>query len=364
MFSKNPLHNQSLSVTITLNFPGREHISVLSLIFILTIFSPFNFVGLARAYDKNMSDCVQIKDAIERLQCYDELGEHGEKKEDVSELQEGDTVAPETESSSYLSKLWELDKESRRGKYALTPYRSNYILPFSYVKSPNEETFQEASPDKELKNAEIKLQLSFKIKLWQDIFRQNMDLWFGYTQLSLWQFYNFEDSSPFRETNYEPELLLNFRTNYNLVGLRGLRGRYINVGINHQSNGRSEPLSRSWNRIVANFGIERDNLVLILNTWLRIPEDDEDDDNPDIDEYLGYGQIWLYYLWHDHRFGVMFRNNLRWNDNRSTYQIEWSIPLVKHVSGYIQYFNGYGESLVDYNARINRIGVGFIVKDW
>jgi phospholipase A1 len=183
----------------------------------------------------------------------------------------------------------------------------------------------------------------------------------GYTQRSFWQLYDFADSSPFRETDFEPELLLNFRTDYRLLGLRG---RFINVGFNHQSNGRSEPLSRSWNRVVANFGFERDSLVFLLNVWYRIPEDEADDDNPNIEDYLGYGQLNAFYLWHGHRFGLLFRNNLRFDDNRSGLQLSWSFPLLARVSGYVQYFHGYGESLLDYNASANRIGIGFLLKEW
>ena len=94
------------------------------------------------------------------------------------------------------------------------------------------------------------------MKLWEDILGTNMDLWAAYTQLSFWQVYNTEFSSPFRETNYEPEILLNYRTD---TDLWGLRSRFIQVGLNHQSNGRGRPLSRSWNRFMANFGFERDD---------------------------------------------------------------------------------------------------------
>ena len=188
-----------------------------------------------------------------------------------------------------------------------------------------------------------------------------MDLWIAYTQLSFWQLYNTDDSSPFRETNYEPEILLNFRTDYKLLGLRG---RFINIGFNHQSNGRSEPRSRSWNRVVANFGFERDRFVFILNTWYRIPEDEADDDNPNIEDFLGYGQLNFFYIWKKNRFGLFLRNNLDFDDNKGALQLEWSFPLFRQVYGYIQYFTGYGESLLDYDASINRIGIGFILKDW
>jgi phospholipase A1 len=247
------------------------------------------------------------------------------------------------------------------GRFPISPYRSNYILPYTYNASPNYEAVREADPGKDLKYEEVAFQLSFKIKLWTDILDQKADLWVAYTQRSFWQFYNFEDSSPFRETNYEPELLLNLRTDYPLLGLRG---RFINVGLNHQSNGQSEPLSRSWNRIVANAGLERGNFSLLLKGWYRIPENAADDDNPDIEDYLGYGEIWAYYFWKGNRFGIMLRNNLDFQTNLGAVQLEWSFPILERVSGYLQYYNGYGESLLDYNHQVNRIGIGFILKEW
>ncbi len=310
---------------------------------------------------RTLEDCARIEDAAERLKCYDELA--GRKPPAPAEEAKPIAKAPpvEPEETTYLERLWDLDKKSRKERYTVRFHRSNYILPYTYVEHPNEETVRQAEVTEELKNAEIKFQLSFKVKLMQDILGTNMDLWFGYTQKSFWQFYDFEDSSPFRETDYEPELLLNFRTSYDFLGLKG---RFINIGVNHQSNGQSEPLSRSWNRVVANFGFERENFVLLLNTWLRIPEDSDDDDNPDIEEYLGYGELWGYYFWKQNRFGLMLRNNFRFDDNRCAVQLEWAFPLMERVSGYIQYFHGYGESLLDYNHNINRIGIGFILKDW
>ncbi len=316
--------------------------------------------ALASDLSQGTNKCAKIADDADRLKCFDELSAVSlEEGRQVKE--EHDAEPTEKKALSYLSRLWELDKESRHRKFPITPYRSSYILPVTYNSSPNQRPIQEADPDKEVKDYEVKFQISFKIKLWQDVLDKDMDLWVGYTQRCFWQLYNFSDSSPFRETNYEPELLLNFRTDYHLFGLRG---RYLNIGFNHQSNGRAEPLSRSWNRLVANFGFERDNFIFILNTWYRIPENETDDDNPNIEDYLGYGQINVFYLWHAHRFGLFIRNNLDVHDNNGAFQLEWSFPLLTSVSGYIQYFNGYGESLLDYNADASRIGVGFILKDW
>ena len=310
---------------------------------------------------QDMAECAKIENDAERLKCYDRLT--GRKSQDMTPVKESAERAAEAkgEKASYFSRLWELDEETLRGKYAIKLHRSTYVLPFTYNASPNVDAVREADPDKDLKHAEFNFQLSLKVKLWQDILGQNMDLWFGYTQRSFWQFYNFADSSPFRETNYEPELLLNFRTHYHILGLKG---RFINVGLNHQSNGQSDPLSRSWNRAVANFGFERGPFSFLLKGWYRIPESAEDDDNPKIEKYLGYGEVWAYYFLKNHRLGLMLRNNLDFHKNRGALQLEWSFPLFEQVGGYLQYYSGYGESLLDYNHSVNRIGIGLILLDW
>jgi phospholipase A1 len=272
------------------------------------------------------------------------------------------------EGPSFFTHLWQLDRKTRAGRPAVTFHRTNYILVFSYNGSPNQDPWQALDPPQELVKPEATFQLSFKAKVWQDVFDTDTDLWVAYTQRSFWQVYNFDESSPFRETNYEPELLLNFRTRFSLLGLTG---RFIQIGLNHQSNGQTEPLSRSWNRVVANLGLERGRFSLLVKGWYRLPETAEEDDNPGMYDYLGYGEIWGYYLWNGHRAAVMLRDNLDFDHNRGAIQLEWSFPLFKpsphtptQVGGYVQWFLGYGESLLDYDHRVNRIGVGIAIAEW
>ncbi len=313
----------------------------------LVLLLPVSAGGAAEVSPRDgINGCASIPDAGDRLACYDRLS---------------GGVPGQCEAPSRLSRLWELDEESRRARFAITPYRSSYILPYAYNGTPNEAPVREADPGRTVQKQEVKFQISFKTKLWQDVLGRGLDLWAGYTQVSFWQFYNFDQSAPFRETDYEPEVLLNVRTDY---GFLGFRGRYVNAGLNHQSNGRAEPLSRSWNRAVANAGFEKDNVVVVLNGWYRIPEDESEDDNPGIERFLGYGQVNVDYFWRGHRFGLFLRNNTRWRGNKGAVQIEWSFPLIRRVNGYVQYFNGYGESLLDYNASANRIGIGFLLKEW
>ena len=203
--------------------------------------------------------------------------------------------------------------------------------------------------------------MSFKIPLADNFLSDKSKLWFAYTQVAFWQLYNFEFSAPFRETNYEPELILSTETDFKIFSFTN---SYINLALNHQSNGRAEPLSRSWNRITANFILEKDNLLLSFKPWYRIPEDDDDDNNPDIEKYLGYADYAAIYKYKNHLTTVLLRNNLRSDDNRTSIELTYTFDINKRLRGIAQYFNGYGESLIDYNIRANRFGFGILLTDW
>ena len=213
----------------------------------------------------------------------------------------------------------------------------------------------------------MKFQVSLKMFLARNLFDHDLNLAFGYTNTSWWQAYNSAISAPFRETNHEPELMLTAATNYPFLGLRG---RAVTLGLSHQSNGQSDPASRSWNRLYAQFVFEHDNLYFNFKPWWRIPEPAKTspaslggDDNPDIGDYMGNFEFsGLYYLGRQ-TYGFMLRNNLQ-SDNRGAIQIDWTFPLSQRVRGYLQYFNGYGESLIDYDHYSNRIGVGVMLTNW
>ncbi len=345
------------------------------LLTILTIAVFMPLCVMADAEDK-FAQCSLIDDDQTRLRCYDDASHRSVTTPGTNASASGQpppgAVSPEIPGTraapeepdptglSVLARQWDLDETNRSRKFVIRPHRANYVLPVAYNSSPNMDANLEHDPNAKSQHTEAKFQISFKVKLWEDILGRDMDLWFAYTQLAFWQVYNTAFSSPFRETNYEPELLLNFRTDYNLFGLRG---KIINFGLNHQSNGRSEPLSRSWNRVVANFGFERGQFNLLLKTWYRIPENENDDDNHDIEKYMGYGELWGFYFWKKTRFAMMVRNNLR-SENKGAVQLEWAFPLIERISAYLQYFNGYGESLIDYDKSVNRFSIGFIVTDW
>ncbi|PLX94755.1 MAG: phospholipase [Desulfuromonas sp.] len=266
---------------------------------------------------------------------------------------------PISPTGSAIVQRQKAEERVESSRFSLLPYKQNYILPLAYNTHPNKRTYADVGED--LDRLELKFQFSFKIPLAKGLIAGQGNLFAGYTQQSFWQAYNDQQSAPFRETNYEPELYVDFVTNYSLLGLRS---RFVSIGFSHQSNGRSGDLSRSWNRIYALAAFERGNFYCAIRPWYRIPEA-SDDDNPDIDAYLGYGEFYALYLYKEHRFGVTWRNNLRSSDNRGAVQLDWSFPLPGHrLNGYLQYFNGYGESLIDYDHVNNRIGLGIIVSNW
>lgn len=299
-------------------------------------------------------DCHRMTNESERLRCYDAFASS-------TETQQSSAVDDVTsDSKPALEQRLAKERDLARRAFAVIPHRPNYVL-HTYSSEPNVAPFLEEDPESDFQHQEIKFQISLRVPLFNKMFGENGDLWFAYTQLSFWQAYNLERSAPFRETNYEPELGLTFHTDFLLLGLKH---RTFSVGFAHQSNGRGEPLSRSWNRLWASFELERGNFVLAFKPWYRIPASSADDDNPDILDYAGRAELRSTYKYGEQVFSFMLRNNLRGDDNRSGYELDWSFPFSKRIKGLVQFYNGYGESLIDYNVWTRRAGVGVLVEDW
>ena len=249
--------------------------------------------------------------------------------------------------------------------FSLDAHYPSYILPFSYLSDPNEAPYESIDPTgpggNDLKNLEVKFQISFRVPLNRNFFVKNSHLWFAYTQLSLWQLYNKDDSAPFRESNYEPELIWTFLVN---ESFGDLKLTHLAVALNHQSNGRSEPLSRSWNRIYVTSIFAYENWVFNFRPWYRIPENESDDDNPDIEDYMGNFDFRVGYKKEDSQVSAMFRSSLEGDDSHSYYELGYSYSINRKFRGYIQFINGYGESLIDYNYRNKRLSIGIMLNDW
>lgn len=170
-----------------------------------------------------------------------------------------------------------------------------------------------------------------------------------------WQLSNSEESSPFRETNYEPQLFLGFATDYRFAGWTL---RDVEMGYNHDSNGRSDPTSRSWNRLYTRLMAENGNWLVEVKPWYVVGNTD---DNPDITKYMGYYQLKIGYHLGDAVLSAKGQYN--WNTGYGGAELGLSYPITKHVRLYTQVYSGYGESLIDYNFNQTRVGVGVMLND-
>jgi phospholipase A1 len=258
------------------------------------------------------------------------------------------------------------DREAAARPFSILAHKPNYFLAAAYnAEGWDSEIFREAQndPDYENKDVEGQFQISLKVPVALDLFGDRMDIYGAYTNRSFWQMYNGEYSEPFRETNHEPEVWLQFANDWQVFGFSNAVNTF---GMVHQSNGRAGVLSRSWNRLYANFIFEKNGLVLSFKPWFWASKDKSESDNPDITDYMGHGEFRAAWSRNGHVYSMMLRNQLESGFDKGAVELGWSIPVFDYpyLKAYVQYFYGYGESLIDYDRKVNRIGVGISVTDW
>jgi phospholipase A1 len=293
--------------------------------------------------------CARIVDHEQRLACFDV---HFPPPEDLPAS--GDTADDVTPVEARRN----LEYDATLNWFAITPHKPNYLLPVAHNFSADYSAYSELGPT--FSDTEVKFQVSLKTLL-LPIGWRNSSIWAGYTQQSYWQLYAEEAaSSPFRETNHEPELFWEVPIRFRLFGLDA---RFAYLGFNHQSNGQSGDLSRSWNRLTGQIVAERGRFVATAKTWVRLPEGIGEDDNPNIEDYMGRIQLGAAWRGEFNTFSISLKNNLR-TENRSGLEVGWTFPLSRHLKGYVQLYTGYGENLIDMENYTNRISLGFALTDW
>lgn len=316
----------------------------------------------ALAASPNLDDCKAIAANADRLACYDRISGRspGAPEAEPKAAPRPDTLAsfPPGWDNSPMQQAWDMAPGAGEN-FAIRPYRAVYLMQVFTSTSTNPTP---SSPSRGVANTrgiettEAKFQLSFKTRLAANLLGDNGDLWAAYTQSSRWQVYSHAISRPFRETNYEPELMFVWKTQADLLGFKM---RYASLGLNHQSNGRADSLSRSWNRVIGQVGLEKDDVAITLRSWRRIPENAGSDDNPDIEKFLGRGEVELAKRFGQHLLVARVNHPLLpKSDSKSSLRLDYAFPLIGKLRGHIQYFTGYGESLIDYNHKANYLGLG------
>jgi phospholipase A1 len=266
-----------------------------------------------------------------------------------------DTLTP-------LERLW---KEPEG--VGFLPYRQSYLM-VTQTSSPDDaptsgNPVNNVPYSYNLQHTEVKFEFSLKAMVVASAGKHN-SLWFAYTQQSYWQALDAAHSRPFIESNYEPELIFSHRFGDTVAAAPGFQPFFINLAAVHQSNGQSDPRSRSWNRLTAQLGLVNrlsasESLTVLIRPWYRIREAPADDNNPDITHYLGHGDIEALYWNGDNTLSLLARIR--------SVQADFSTPLPLINQGeakknalqfHVQLFTGYGESLIDYRQRHTSLGLG------
>ena len=324
--------------------------------------------------------CAAMGGDKERLACFDAwAGRQAPPPPAVATTSKDEEQGCHDERYSELSRFWELERKTSCGTFGIRSYRPislSVIASDSVNRRPTSENpANDAPADTPYRSTETRIQLSVRSKLAEGLFSGpgplQDSLWFGYSQQSYWQLFTGALSRPFRVTDHEPELFYVYPYDQPIAG--GWRLRYGGVGIVHQSNGQSLPLSRSWNRVYLMAGAEhKGGLSLQGRLWQRIQEDPATDDNPQISDYVGRGEATAAWTTGGGQLlAFTWRSTLRQLD-RGSVRLQWMIPVKSPFTGshfgslqwHTQLFTGYGDSLLDYNRRRTVLSLGLSLFDW
>lgn len=205
-------------------------------------------------------------------------------------------------------------------------------------------------------NSDVKFQISFAQRVTKTTLPGNSFIFIMYTQKTLWNV--FQESMPMRDLNFNPGIGWTFPF--------FSKGRYagkLTILLEHESNGRDGDASRSWNKISFSGSTIIDRWLSInAKAWIPIIDGMN---NKDILHYSGICQcgfvvntpdrnlIWSLLL--TKRLGNIFNYNI-------TAEFSWRIWKRSNQYFFLQYYNGYGENLLDYNKFRSRLRVGFVIK--
>jgi phospholipase A1 len=332
-------------------------------------------VAAAAAHAADPSRCASVADDHARLACYDAIYRDTSVGTSQPQSAAAPTPAPSATAPSggavsadrsLLGEQWSRYDDVPGHPFLVRLHNTNYLV-LRHSDRANGAPFSPAHPEagieRDIQRDELTFQVSENARLWASEDRRYA-AWLGYTQQSNWQALNAPRSRPFRESDYQPEAMFVVQPSLALAG--GFRWELLDLGLVHQSNGLSDPGSRSWNRIYAQFGFEHPDIIggrfaVLVRPWLRLHEPAAKDDNPDITDYLGHGDVML--LWRRDRQMLALTGRLNASTGRGALQLEWSAPAVGPFRYYLQAFTGYGESLIDYNFRQTVFGAGFSLND-
>lgn len=205
-------------------------------------------------------------------------------------------------------------------------------------------------------NTNVKFQISFKQRLTKSTLPWNTSLFLFYSQKVFWNV--LEESMPMTDLNFNPGLGLSkpLIVKNRLIGSMSLM-------LEHESNGRDGINSRSWNKVSLGANVMIDPRITVHGKfWVPIVDGEN---NKDILDYCGIYQVGLQFFSSTKRWGfsVNLVKRRGWELNYNT-TLEFFYRLFKRDNQYLfaQYYNGYGEGLLEYNKFHSMLRVGIVIK--
>lgn len=207
---------------------------------------------------------------------------------------------------------------------------------------------------------DLKLQFSFKYRL-----SKSHNLYFGYTQLMFWEIYG--KSKPFTDVNYRPEGF------YRLVEKQNNFFSSLDFGYMHLSNGQEKEETRSLDRIFLRSSFKTTISDHVLGGSIMLYQIfNEDDTNKDIINHLGYWELRGFFTDIMTLAGQKIDLNFRTYAGSKVYDIDkggYELGLVYNLVSadfnpafYLQRFEGYSESLIEYNKKRTEYRLGIMLS--
>lgn len=231
------------------------------------------------------------------------------------------------------------------------PYKNNYISFGSMKNEDGSLPFSGSSLD-------IKFELGMKFGLFPviDEFKALTPLKIGYSQRSWWDIS--EDSAPFKEHNYNPEIFWDFGEALAQPADHPRLHIFDLVGFEHQSNGLDGVRSRSWDRVYASRTLDFSEMwSWTFKYWKAMHLGEY---NKDIEKYLGSAEI-ITEVNLNNWARINLKTLLGRESDKLSYQVDLIIPMSRWVNSrfFLSYYNGYGEALVSYNQKTSSVRAGF-----
>lgn len=205
-------------------------------------------------------------------------------------------------------------------------------------------------------NTNVKFQISVAQRLTKSVLPGGSYLYLFYTQKCFWNV--LEKSFPMTDLNFNPGI--------GLTRPIFVKNRFIGkvtLILEHESNGRDSTESRSWNRLSLAANVLIDPKIMIYGKfWIPFIDGQN---NRDLLDYMGIYQFGISYIPFNHRFAatLLITKRKGWNFNYNTvFEMSYKIGRRTNQYLFLQYYNGYGEGLLDYKQFKSQLRVGFVIR--